>query len=263
MRPGYFAKLSQLSIGFLMRKASILDSPEWMVVTARAAKVDPYVALLDICIMIPRLLERTDKLNRPDCTQEEIDTLIEDSQKVASNAFGWISDFERHGPRYNKVSLETMEGFLEICDDRVFDPVFEFHYFGAGICYLIYWSSMLIMQSNTFKLLRQYRQLEPKQLMMWGRQLQSLADSICRGVPYNYRVNSGYAARFGSLTPLMVARKYYEMTGEAAAAAWCTKVYTRGRVPELYQADVIDDVQVGRYPLDEVKKTVKDDPRYI
>lgn len=237
----------------------MLDTSEWMSVTAKAAKVDPYVALMDICVMVPRLLERTDKLSRPDCTQEEIDSLIDDSQKVASDAFAWIADFERHGPRYNKVELESMEGFMDICDDRVFDPVFDFHYFGAGICYLIYWSSMLIMQGNTFKLLRQYRKLEPKQLLMWSRQLNSFADSICRGVPYNYRVNTGYASKFGSLTPLMVARKYYEMVGEKAAVAWCTKVYKRGKVPELYQADE----NLDKYPLEDVKKTIKDDPRYI
>ncbi|EMD85815.1 hypothetical protein COCC4DRAFT_180253 [Bipolaris maydis ATCC 48331] len=252
-------RYNSLSIGILLRKASMLDTPEWMSVTAKAAKVDPYVALMDICVMVPRLLERTDKLSRPDCTQEEIDSLIDDSQKVASDAFAWIADFERHGPRYNKVELESMEGFMDICDDRVFDPVFDFHYFGAGICYLIYWSSMLIMQGNTFKLLRQYRKLEPKQLLMWSRQLNSFADSICRGVPYNYRVNTGYASKFGSLTPLMVARKYYEMVGEKAAVAWCTKVYKRGKVPELYQADE----NLDKYPLEDVKKTIKDDPRYI
>ena len=190
---------------------------------------------------------RTDKLERPDCPKEEIDSLIEDSQKVASRAFDWISNFERHGPRYNKVELASMDGFVDMCDDPVFDPVFEFHYFGAGICYEIYWTSMLIMQGNTFKLLQQYRQLEPKQLMTWGRQLESFADSICRGIPYNYRPNTGYAAKFGSLTPLIVARKYYEMTGATAAAAWCSKVYTRGRVPELYEApdNPLEDVRAN------------------
>lgn len=76
----------------------MLDSPEWLAVTAKAAKVDPYVALNDICIHIPRLLERTDKIARPGCPQEEIDTLIEDSQRVANRAFEWLSTFERNGP---------------------------------------------------------------------------------------------------------------------------------------------------------------------
>ena len=66
-----------------MRKASMLDSTEWLAVTAKAAKVDPYVALNDICIHIPRLLERTDKATRPECPKEEIDSLIEDSQQAA------------------------------------------------------------------------------------------------------------------------------------------------------------------------------------
>jgi hypothetical protein len=77
-----------------MRKASMLDSPEWLAVTAKAAKVDPYVALLDICICIPRLLERTERLTQPGGTQAEVDSLIDDSDKLASRAFEWLSTFE-------------------------------------------------------------------------------------------------------------------------------------------------------------------------
>jgi hypothetical protein len=232
----------------------MLDSPEWLTVTVRAAKVDPYVALQDICIAIPRLLERTDRLGRPDCTQAEIDALIDDSDHVAARAFEWLSTFERHGPRYNKVDIAEMRGFLDICDDRVFDPVFDFHYFGAGICYLIYSMSMLILQGNTFRLLRQYQQLELKQLMMWDRQLEGYADTICRSVPYNCRSATGYVATFGSLTPLMVARKYYDAKGAKREAGWCGKVYMGARVPELYQS---------QYPLEDLKNTVKDNPRFI
>lgn len=240
-----------------MRKASMLDNPEWLTVTTRAAKVDPYVALLDICIGIPRLLERTDKVARPGSPQEDIDRLIEDSLQVAGRAFEWFSNFEKHGPRYDKVDVASMEGFLDICADRVFDPVFHFHYFGVGICYLIYWTAMLIMQGNTFKLLRQYRQLEPKDLMTWGRQLGGFADSICRSVPYNCRPMTGYTGKFGSLTPLMVARKYFEMRGATTEAAWCANVYMGARVPELYQEPI------ALNPMEEVKNTVKDNPRYI
>ncbi|CAN9297872.1 unnamed protein product [Alternaria alternata] len=250
-------RYNSLSIGYHMRKASMLDSPEWLAVTAKAAKVDPYVALNDICIHIPRLLERTDKIARPGCPQEEIDTLIEDSQRVANRAFEWLSTFERNGPRYDMVDIASMEGFLDICADRVFDPIFYFHYFGAGICYLIYNMSMLIMQGNTFKLLRQHRQLDIKQLYMWDRQLSSYADSICRSVPYNCRPVTGYTAKFGSLTPLMVARKYYEMKGAQTEAAWCGKVYMGARVPELYQAPIALE------PFEEVKKTVQGNPRFI
>jgi hypothetical protein len=240
-----------------MRKASMLDSPEWLAVTAKAAKVDPYVALQDICICIPRLLERTDRLAKSADAEKEIDSLINDSQEVAHRAFEWLSIFEKHGPRYDKVDIVTMQGFLDICDDRKFNPVFDFHYFGAGICYLIYWMSMLIMQSNTFRLLRQYRQLALKQLMMWDRQLGGFADSICRSIPYNCRPKTGYTAKFGSLTPLVVARKYYEAKGAKEEADWCGKVYMSARVPGLYQEPVPME------PLKAVKDTVKDNDRFI
>jgi hypothetical protein len=240
-----------------MRKASMLDSPEWLAVTAKAAKVDPYVALLDICICIPRLLERTERLTQPGGTQAEVDSLIDDSDKLASRAFEWLSTFERHGPRYDQVDVSEMEGFLDICNDRIFSPVFYFHYFSAGICYLIYWMSMLILQGNTFKLLRSYRQLELKQLMMWDRQLGSYADNICRSVPYHLRPITGYTAKFGSLTPLLVARRYYELKDAKRESAWCGKVYMGARVPELYQAPV------SLEPLRELSKTVKGDKRFI
>jgi hypothetical protein len=238
-----------------MRKASLLDSPEWLAVTARAAKTDPYVALNDICICIPRLLERTDKIGNPDCPPTELDAVIEDSQKLANRAFEWLSDFEKYGPRYDKVDIASMEAFLEtICADRVFDPVYNFHYFGAGICYMIHWMSMLIMQSNTFKLLRTYRQLEPKQLMMWGRQLSGYADNICKSIPFHCRPQTGYTAKFGSLTPLVVARKFYENAGPMMAVKeqWCAKVYTVARVPGLYQ-----ETPITLEPFKAVQDTVQ------
>ncbi|KAL1655643.1 hypothetical protein SLS61_001664 [Didymella pomorum] len=247
--------LHLLSIGYHMRKASLLDSPEWLAVTARAAKTDPYVALNDICICIPRLLERTDKIGTPNCPPTELDSVIEDSQKLANRAFEWLSDFERYGPRYDKVDIASMEAFLEtICADRVFDPVYNFHYFGAGICYMIYWMSMLIMQSNTFKLLRTHRQLEPKQMMMWSRQLSGYADNICKSIPFHCRPQTGYTAKFGSLTPLVVARKFYEAAGPMMAAKeqWCAKVYIVARVPGLYQ-----EQPVTLEPFKEVQTTVQ------
>lgn len=242
-----------------MRKASMLDSPEWLAVTFKASKVDPYVALCDICIGIPRLLERTDRIVVGGSSATNVDALIADSQYLADRAFDWLSNFEKNGPRYDQVPLDVFATFFDICVDRVFDPVFDFHYFGAGICYMIYWMSMLIMQGNTFKLLRQHRQLELKQLMMWDRQLGGYADSICRSIPYNCRPTTGYTAKFGSLTPLVVARKYFELKGpvKAVEAKWCEDVYLGARVPGLYQ------IPVPLEPLEAVKETVKDSNKFI
>jgi hypothetical protein len=238
----------------------MLDSPDWMAVTAKAARFDPYIALQDICIGIPRLLERTDNLAKDGAPQDQLDALLHDSEQLANCAFHWLSNFEKNGPRYDMVPIERFEGFFDLCADRVFDSVFDFHYFGAGICYLIYWMSMLIMQGNTFKLLRQHKQLELKQLMMWDRQLGGYADSICRCIPYNCRPVTGYAAKFGSLTPLVLARKYFEMKGpaKAAEAKWCETVYLAARVPGLYSMSVPLD------PMKAVRTTVENnDRKYI
>jgi hypothetical protein len=243
-----------------MRKASMLDSPEWLAVTVKAARFDPYVALQDICIAIPRLLERTDTVARDGGSPAEIDSLLEDSEQCANRAFDWLSNFEKSGPKYDQVPITAFNTFFDICADRVFDPVFDFHYFGAGICYMIYWMSMLILQGNTFKLLRQHRKLELKQLMMWDRQLGGFADSICRSVPYNCRPMTGYTAKFGSLTPLVVARKYFEMKGKPkeTEAKWCEAVYLGARVPGLYSTPVPLE------PLKAVRETVQNgDKKYI
>jgi len=250
-------RYNSLTIGYHVRKAAMLDSAEWLAVTTKAARVDPYVALIDICITIPRLLERTDRLPKTGCSQADIDALLDDSQTVANRAFEWLSLFEKNGPRYDYLNVASMEGFLEICSDRLFDPVSDFHCFSAGICYMIYWMSMLIMQGNTFKLLQQHRQLDMKQLIMWDRQLVGYADSICRSVPYHCRSIMGYTARFGCLTPLVVASKFYRAKGAIKQATWCETVYMGARVPGLYQPPVPLE------PMKEVKKTIQHSDKFI
>lgn len=250
-------RYNSLTIGYHMRKASMLDSTEWLAVTRKASRVDPYVALNDVCITIPRLLERTDRLAKMGSSPADVDSLLDDSQTVANRAFEWLSLFEKNGPRYDQSNSASMEGFMEICSDRLFDPVFDFHSFSTGICYMIYWMSMLIMQGNTFKLLQQHRQLEMKQLMMWDRQLVGYADCICRSIPYHCRTIMGYTARFGCLTPLVVASKFYKTKGAAKQAAWCEAVYVGARVPGLYQSPVTLE------PLKEVEMTIQHSDKFI
>lgn len=235
----------------------MLDSPDWLAITAKAAKFDPYVSLVDICICIPRILERSDKLTITGASPDDIEQVINDAQHLAGRGFEWFAKFERDGPHYDKVDVTDMEGFLSICDDRTFTPVFDFHTFGAGICYMIYWMSMLILQSNTFKLLCQHRHLEPMQLFMWDRELGGYADFICRSIPYNCRPMTGYTARFGSLTPLVVARKYFEAKKAEKEIKWCEKIYQGARIPGLYSTPIPME------PLRAVQKMVQNSDRYI
>ncbi|KAF2751442.1 hypothetical protein M011DRAFT_395178 [Sporormia fimetaria CBS 119925] len=227
-------RYNSLSIGYRMRKASILDTPEWLAVTAKSAKNDPYVSLIDIAISIPRLLERTDKLARAQAPPEDFEKLIYDSQIVADRAFEWLAKFETDGPLFWRVPIDDMEGFLKQFNDRTFDPVFQFKTFATFTTLINYWMAMLILRSNTFGLLRKFRKLEPKQLFLWDRELSGYADSICRTVPYGCRPSSGYCGRFGTLTPLVVAKKYYEAKKAEREIAWCDMVYFGKNVPGLY-----------------------------
>lgn len=264
-----------MSIGYHVRKASMLDAPEWLAITERAAKLDPYVSLLDICICIPRLLERTDKLGSSTDSSsttttfsQSLDQLLNDASQLARRGFDWFAAFEAGGtPRYKKVAVTQMAGFVDIILDKdddddhhhhgTFDPVFDFDTFGAGICYMIYWMSMLILQSNSFKLLRQHRRLAPKELSLWDRELSGYADSICRSVPYHCRPAAGYTAKFGSLTPLMVARKYFEAKQAEREQRWCAAVAQGARVPGLYSA------QAPLEPMRAVRKMVQKSDRYL
>ncbi|KAF2448352.1 hypothetical protein P171DRAFT_353025 [Karstenula rhodostoma CBS 690.94] len=248
-------RYNSLSIGYHVRKGSMLDTDEWMAVTAKAAKVDPYVGLIDICIRIPRLLERNDRLAAGD--QQSADKLIEDSLALASQAKQWFANFEKHGPRYTIADVDEFAGFPEICPDRTFDTAYNFYAFGAGICYMIYWMSLLILQSNTFKLLMQHRKLEPKDMYLWDRELGSYANSSCRCVPYNCRTDVGYVGRFGSLTPLVVARKYFEAKKMEKEIRWCEKVYENARIPGLYSTPMPME------PLKSMQRLVQQSDRYI
>ncbi|CAI6337396.1 unnamed protein product [Periconia digitata] len=251
-------RYNSLSIGYHLRKASMLDSPAWLAVTEKSAKLDPYVALQDICICIPRILERTDKLANETDFQQSLDLLINDASKLAQRGFDWFASFEQGTPRYHNVDITQIEGFDDIIQgDRTFDPVFYFDTFGAGICYMIYWMSMLILQSNTFRLLRQHRKLEPKELFLWDRELSSYANSICRSVPFNCRPMTGSTARFGSLTPLVVARKYFEAKKAEKEQSWCEHVYQGARVPGLYSTPIPME------PLQGLQRLVQSSGRYL
>ncbi|KAF2795589.1 hypothetical protein K505DRAFT_273010 [Melanomma pulvis-pyrius CBS 109.77] len=223
-----------LTIGFHVRKASILDSPEWLAITSKEAITDPYVSLIDICIHVPRILERTDKLFRAGGSAEEFEKIMTDSQLLAAQGKEWHACFEKDGPRYTKVDVRTINGFLGVCDDLTFETVFAFNSFATSNTYLGYWMSMLILQSNAFLLARKFRALEPMQLFLWDRELSGYADCICRGVPFSCRPEAGYTGRFGTLTPLVVARKYFDAKGASKEIAWCERAYYGTKVPGLY-----------------------------
>ncbi|KAL5383773.1 hypothetical protein PMIN06_007270 [Paraphaeosphaeria minitans] len=248
-------RYNSLSIGYHVRKGSMLDTDEWMAVTAKASKVDPYVGLIDICIRIPRLLERTDKLTAGDA--ESANQLIEDSLALAARAKQWFANFEKHGPRYTTVDVNEFDGFPDICSNRTFDTAYNFYVFGAGICYMIYWMSLLILQSNTFKLLMKHRTLEPKDMYLWDREMGNYADSSCRCVPYNCRTDVGFVGRLGSLTPLVVARKYFEAKKMDKEIRWCERVYENARIPGLYSTPMPME------PLKGMQRLVQQSGRYI
>jgi hypothetical protein len=191
------------------------------------------VALVDIIIQFPRILEQTDKLARAGGSPEDFEKIMDDSKLLAARGKDWLAGFEKHGPRYTKVDAATFSS-LGLADDPTFDTVYNFNSFATSNSYLGYWMSMLILQSNTFGLVRKFHKLEPMQLYMWDRELAGYADSICRGVPFSCRPEAGYTGRFGTLTPLVVARKYFEAKKASDEIAWCEKAFYGTKVDGLY-----------------------------
>ena len=234
-----FLILAQIAIGYRIRRSCTLDSPEWLEVTKAAAKSDPYVALIDICIHIPRILERMDTLTKIGASPEKFEELIEDAEDLAQRAFRWHADFVQNGPRYTEVEPDVVEGcpavFLE---EMVFDKVFMFHTFAAFTTLINYWMAMLVLRSNMFKLVRKFRNLEMKQLYLWDLEMSGYADKICRSVPYGSRPAAGYSGRFGTLTPLIAAKAYFEAKKATKEVAWCELAYYGTKVPGLYSPPV-------------------------
>ncbi|ORY15122.1 hypothetical protein BCR34DRAFT_189074 [Clohesyomyces aquaticus] len=223
-----------LTIGFHLRKASMLDSLEWLQVTS-TEKLNPWVTLMDICICIPRLFERTDALTRAAASPDEFEKVIVDSQVLAERGFAWFAEYEKDGPRYKEVDIAFFEGFQQsFCDDPMYTRAFLFDSWATSNTYLLYWMSMLILRSNSFLLVRRFHRLEPKQLFLWDRELAGYADCICRGVPFGCRSSGGYTGRFSTMTPLVVAKKYFEAKNATREAAWCERAYFGNRVPGLY-----------------------------
>jgi len=217
----------------------MLDAPEWLAVTAQEATSDPWVALVDIIIHIPRVLERSDKLSREGASADAFTTIITDSELIVARGREWLNMYENDRPRYTKVDVRTINGFLDtICDDLTFETVFNFDSWTASMVYLAYWMSMLILQSNAFLLVRKYRTLQPKELLLWNHELAGYADCICRGVPFSCRPEAGYTGRITTLTPLVVARKYFDAKGAKDEIAWCEKAYYGTKVPGLYTPPV-------------------------
>ncbi|KAF2003145.1 hypothetical protein P154DRAFT_111674 [Amniculicola lignicola CBS 123094] len=226
-----------LSIGFTLRKAQMLAAPEWIKVTSQEAQLDPWVAIMDACIQIPGILERTEKAFRTGSSPPELEQILADSQRYASAARAQLAIFEKNGPQYSIVSIDTIPDFLTISNDRTYDPVFRFHSFAASTTYLLFWMGMLVLQSNALFVRQKLvlpLPLSPAEFTQWDEELSAYADSICRGVPYNAQRTSGYTGRFSTLTPLMIARRYFEARGMGNEVRWCEKAYYGTRVDGLY-----------------------------
>ncbi|KAF2107172.1 hypothetical protein BDV96DRAFT_617014 [Lophiotrema nucula] len=227
-----------LAIGYHVRKASILDTPAWLAVTSRLSEPEPWISLMDLCICIPRLLHRTDKLEQNAGTPEQFDKLIVDSRLLADRLFEWFAIYEKNGPLYEVVPVASMDSFFKVYHDLLYHDAFAFRTFSALTIYLLYWMSMLIARSNTFRLDQKHRELDLKQLHDWDHELSGYAENICRSVPFGCSRKAGYTGRFSTMTPLMVAKKYYEVKGATKEATWCEKAYFGTKVPGLYTPPV-------------------------
>jgi hypothetical protein len=161
--------------------------------------------------------------------------LILDCELLAERAFQWHALFFKDGSRYAEVSPDLVEGCPKpIIQDILFDPVFLFNTFADFTTLINYWMAMLVLRTNTFGLVRRFRKLEPKQLFLWDREMSDYADKICRSVPYGSRPAAGYSGRFGTLSPLVSAKLYFQTKKATREAAWCEEVYYGTRVPGLY-----------------------------
>ncbi|KAF2204259.1 hypothetical protein GQ43DRAFT_409806 [Delitschia confertaspora ATCC 74209] len=228
-----------VGLGLTLRRASMLDTPSWLAITAETAKISSWVALMDICIQIPRLLERYDKLTQGSSPSSEFSTLLSDCNKLHQSSQAWFSSFEKNGiPHYSPVPISEIEGYSGISyDGKSYKTVFKFTSFGTSNTYMLYWMSILILRSTMFTITRTLSTtlpLTPLQIYAWVSELDAYAHSICRGVPFSTRPAAGFTGRFATLGPLSVAQRYFAKVGNEKEAKWCEDAFLGTSVPGLY-----------------------------
>ncbi|OCK77176.1 hypothetical protein K432DRAFT_304821 [Lepidopterella palustris CBS 459.81] len=239
-------RYNSFCIGLVGRKAIFLDEADWLQVTSEISKTDPWVALMDIAIEVPRLLESSDKLSAPTVPSKQVEAVLLKFLTLEQRMLTWLSAFHRNGLRYKIVDLDSIDMFTDMCNDKTYKTAFSFPSYATANTYILCWTTMLVLKCNRSNINQKLHPMTTAQRSDLEQELYMYATLICQSIPFSCQPSAGSTGRFGTMLPLRFAREYFLSRGHSAEAAWCMKTYYGTRIRGLYQPSI----PISAFPKD-------------
>ena len=225
-----------MCMGFVKRRAVFFAAPEWLKITEELAKHDQYVALYDITLQIPGVLERIDILPSSNRHISEMFSICQELCQLRDQLRSWFGCFysKRSVEPCQVVLVRDMEEFASLCLDRTFQTVFSFDSVQSCSQQQLYWVCSLILD---FQLLAIHQRLQSSALhhetaleMLTSRSEQDIerdmfiaATSYCRSLPFCCEPEVASVGRVGTFL-LRIVQNYFEQRGHCRESEWCNAV---------------------------------------
>lgn len=198
-------------MGFVNRKAVFFAEPKWLEITSSLACHDPYVALYDISLQIPGVLEQTDSLSMMESMPADFGSSCREICRLRTELDGWLQSFyvRRKRELYRIVNVRNMKEFSHLCLDRTFQTVFSFDSVQICIQQQLYWTSCLILDFTLLAICRQQSRASESIPRLWTqdftqrtekdieRDIFVAATSYCRSIPFCCEPETASIGRLG------------------------------------------------------------------
>ena len=227
---------SSMCMGFVKRQGVFFAEPKWLKLTAEHAKHNQFVALYDITLQIPGVLERVDNLKVSEDFQQDHGSVCAEMCRLRNELEDWLHKFytDRSIQCYKIVDVRDMKEFARLCLDRTFQTVFSFQSTQSCSQQQLFWTSCLILD---FTLLSMHRRMfdssrDPR-IRLKALTSRSEADierdmfvaatSYCRSLPFCCEPETASVGRIGTFL-LRLVQNYFEQSGHCRELEWCTAV---------------------------------------
>lgn len=227
---------SSMCAGLVKRKAVFFAESRWLKVTREVAEQDQHVALYDITVQIPGVLEQLDDLLNPRTLSEDFAIVCAEISRLRSELDRWMKRFfdDRSVEPYQVVDVRAMKQFSNLCLDRTFQTVFWFDSIQLCSQQQLYWSCCLLLDFSFLAIHRLFSpcvschqiqsiDLGPRSEEDIERDMFVMATSYCRSVPYCCRMEAASVGRVGTFL-LRIIKSYFEQSGHCRESEWCTAV---------------------------------------
>ena len=227
---------SSLCMGFVRRKAAFFAEPQWLEVTKDLAHTDPYVALYDVALQIPGVLERADIISIADSIPADFAGLCRDICQLRADLADWLQSRHIDASRelYQIVDVRDMSEFSHLCFDRTFQTVFYFDSVQMCSQQQLYWISCLVLDFTLLAICRRFQVSEtfPRLRLRdftdrTGEDIERdvfvAATSYCRTIPFCCEPESASVGRIGTFL-LRITQGYFEQCGHCREFEWCKAV---------------------------------------